>query len=236
MKKFNLIILIVFSVICLVGCSKETVSIIPHTVTFNTNGGTTIESKTVYKLEEAPLPRKDNYLFDGWYLDPQYQNLVVFPYEVNNDVTFYAKWVKIKDYIQCKKGSIKFFDKNYNSTLSYSITPNQFDYDRLAQLGYKGMTILIDYVVYYQKDYDVPFDIGYAGSPKYEIYILNSKLSYFEEKNLTTTTKSKHISYSYNIAFINLKDITYTLTFSTDNIQNIIYFDNIVVSYTVFKN
>ena len=44
--------------------------------------------------------------------------------------------------------------------------------------------------------------------------------------NLTTIQDS---------AFGDLINLKYTLTFSTDNIQNVIYFENIEVSYYVIK-
>lgn len=208
--------------------------IIPHTVNFETNFGTRIDSINTTIIEESPLTSREDYLFDGWYLDNHYDNLVLFPYEVKEDVTFYAKWLKIHDSVECKEGSIKFLDSDYNSSLSYSITPSGFDYNRLSELGASGIEISVEYNVYYEKDYNIPFDIGYAGSPKYEIYIFNSRLSGFAKENLKTNKKSTHNRYSYKISFSNLIAETFTLTFSTDNIQNVIYFTEIFVSYTIY--
>lgn len=229
-------IIIIFIIICLIflaGCSSINIS--PHKVIFNTNGGTNIESIETNKIESSPYTIKENFLFDGWYLDNQFKNLVVFPYIVKNDITLYAKWIKIADNKKSNGGKIKFLDTNYSGSLTFYITPDQFDYDRLTELGYKGLKITIEYDVYYKKDYDIPFDIGYAGSPKYEIYIVNNQLLGFEEKNLLTTKKSQKCKYTYTLLFSNLKNLTYTLSFSTDNVQNVIYFENISICYYVVK-
>ena len=47
----------------------------------------------------------------------------------------------------------------------YDITPTGFDYDKLEKSGYR-IKIKVTYDVYYKKDYDVPFDVGYASLPK----------------------------------------------------------------------
>lgn len=233
MKKSIMIILLIISILCLTGCSN--MSIISHKVTFDTNGGTKVESIETTKIEKSPYTKKDNYLFDGWYLDNQFTNLVIFPYKVENDITLYAKWLKISDYAKCKGGQIKFMDSDYSSSLIYTITPDQFNYNRLSELGYNYMKIVIEYNVYYKKDYNIPFDIGYAGSPKYELYITNSQLLGFSEENLKTTKESEYNKYTYTLKFSDLINLKYTLTFSTDNIQNVIYFENIEVSYYVIK-
>jgi len=237
MKKSITLILLIISIICLLGCSNKNIniSIIPYTVTFNTNGGTKIESIKTTKIEESPVTKRTNYIFDGWYLDNQFINLVIFPLKVENDITLYAKWVKSFDQIRCKNSEIEFLDSDYSSSLSYNITPNQFNYDRLSELGYEYIQMVVEYNVYYKKDYNIPFDIGYAGLPKYELYITNSQLLGFSEENLKTTKESTYNKYTYTLKFSDLINLKYTLTFSTDNVQNVIYFESIIVSYYVIK-
>lgn len=233
MKKVTIISLLYFCMICLVGCFTN--SIVQYKVVFETNGGTHIDSIKTSIIKEAPVTTKRNYIFDGWYLDNQFTKVVVYPYQVNNNVTLYAKWLKIYDTANYKSGKIKFLDSAYSSSLSYNITPNTFNYDRLAELGYNYIELSVKYRVSYKKDYDVPFDIGYVGSPKYEFYILNAQGRGYGEENLPILKNYEYNEYTYDISFANAKSSTYTLTFSTDNVQNVIYFDNIVVTYRALK-
>ena len=236
MRKILLLLILIFNSFT-IGCfsidsDSPGISIITsHTVTFETNGGTPIQKITTGKIESAPTTRKDDYIFDGWFLDNHFQNIVTFPYKVEKDVIFYAKWVKVSDCVSCKAGAIKFMDSDYSSSMTFSITPSGFDYNRLTELDYDRMKLTITFNVRYKKDYNVPFDIGYAGSPKYEVYIMNSNLMGFSEENLPTKTTSETITFEYVIKFTDLINKDYTLTFSTDNIQNIIYFENITVKY-----
>lgn len=207
------------------------INIIPHTATFVTNGGTEVEQITTTKIENEPSTEKENYLFDGWFLDTHFMNLAIFPYKLEDNVTFYAKWVKISDELRFEKGSIKFMNTKYSGSVSYDITPQVFDYDRLFELQKNGIRITIQYNVYLKKDYNVPFDIGYAGSPKYEVYVTDSSSNGYANEDLpiTTTSESKVISCDFSLDY--LKNNRFTLTFSTNNIQNIICFENIIISY-----
>ena len=65
-----------------------------HTVTFDTNGGNTIDPvQTTGIIDFTEInPVKGQYAFAGWYLDKQCQN----PFDINSavaaDTTLYAKW------------------------------------------------------------------------------------------------------------------------------------------------
>lgn len=64
------------------------------TITFKTNGGSEVKNvkvKSGSKLEEAPVPTKDGFIFDGWYLDGEEYN---FDKSVDEDITLVAKWIK----------------------------------------------------------------------------------------------------------------------------------------------
>ena len=65
-----------------------------YTITFNSNGGTTISD-----IEEAtelptplPTPTKENHTFLGWYYDSGFTNEAVADDPLTGDVTLYAKW------------------------------------------------------------------------------------------------------------------------------------------------
>ena len=141
--------------------------------------------------------------------------------------------LKTEDVMYCNGSSIK-LDKGYDSAITYRVTPNGFDYDALTKKGYSGIKIHVSYKVKYVKDYDVWLDIGYVGAPKYEVFLLNSTGMGRIENNLTTTTSWSSRTVSMSVNFADLENDTYSLSFSTNNIQNIIYFDNIVVTYTCY--
>lgn len=141
--------------------------------------------------------------------------------------------LKLNDTQRCESCSLKMWEGN-TPAATYSITPEGFDYDSLDSQGYH-MRITVSYTVYYKKDYNVPFDIGYAGAPKYELTILTSDGMGNGLQNQTTTTGEKSKSFSVTIKINDLRDTKLTLTFSTDNVQNIIYFKNIQVSYLCTK-
>ena len=66
-----------------------------HTVTFNTQGGSSIAPVTTGYLESVTNPTKTYKDFAGWYLDSECteESRVVFPYLVNSNITLYAKWI-----------------------------------------------------------------------------------------------------------------------------------------------
>ena len=207
-----------------------------YTVEFITNGGTYIPSQEIKVgkyLKSVPETTKDGYLFEGWYFDPTFTQGATFPIQMDKDITIYAKWLKLQASQTFKDSEI---DNKllHISNVSYSLTPEGFNMDRLAELGYR-IRITVSYEVYYRKDYNSPFDIGYFGAPEFETYIKNETTTVAEHEKQTAKKQAvqKEISYSAKIAEV--KDRKITLTFSTDNVQNIIYFENITAVYECYK-
>ncbi len=70
-----------------------------YTITFVTNGGSSVTSITKEYNTEVPIPTKptkDEFSFAGWCLDSDLKEAVTWPYKLTKNVTFYAKWnVKI---------------------------------------------------------------------------------------------------------------------------------------------
>ena len=65
------------------------------TITFS---GTDLEPVTILKgtkLEEPADPKKEGYVFDGWYADSEFAAKYDFDSEVNADLTIYAKWLDV---------------------------------------------------------------------------------------------------------------------------------------------
>ncbi|MBP3560898.1 MAG: InlB B-repeat-containing protein [Treponema sp.] len=72
------------------------------TVVYNTDGGSSVESKTVHAMETIQMPAaptKDGYRFLGWYTTDE--NNLMQPddvFNVTDSVTINAKWVKLYTY------------------------------------------------------------------------------------------------------------------------------------------
>ena len=65
------------------------------TVTFDSNGGSEVESQVVNAGTNATKPddpTKDDYIFEGWYSNSELTNLYNFITPVTEDITLYAKW------------------------------------------------------------------------------------------------------------------------------------------------
>ena len=66
-----------------------------YKVSFDSNGGSIIYSQYVNYGEKAEVPSKptkENYEFDGWYIDDSFKNLFDFDTEIIKDITLYAAW------------------------------------------------------------------------------------------------------------------------------------------------
>lgn len=78
-----------------------------HTVSFDANGGEKIPSQEVKHGEKADKPtdpKKEGYIFDGWYIGEEKWSFI--GYSVTEDITLTAKWMKIEDVLAGKKISI----------------------------------------------------------------------------------------------------------------------------------
>ena len=66
-----------------------------YIVSFNSNGGSYINSQTIVEGNRATIPNnptKTCYIFDGWYTDNNLTNRYYFNNVVTRDITLYAKW------------------------------------------------------------------------------------------------------------------------------------------------
>lgn len=64
-----------------------------YTVTFETNGGTNLDSYKTGVIENAPETTRANYLFAGWFSNADFSgDAISFPYTVTKPITLYAKW------------------------------------------------------------------------------------------------------------------------------------------------
>lgn len=70
---------------------------IVHTVTFEANGGSEMDSVIVvdgHTVKRPTQPTKDGYIFNGWYADEELTQAYDFNTAVTADVTLYAQWLE----------------------------------------------------------------------------------------------------------------------------------------------
>lgn len=71
-----------------------------YSVTFNTNGGSTIAKETIEAnsvLEKPTAPTKEGYDFAGWYTDKELTTAYDFTAKVTKNLTLYAAWAEKGD-------------------------------------------------------------------------------------------------------------------------------------------
>lgn len=93
-----------------------------YTITFNTNGGSVIETiiDDYQSLFDIPITEKTGYTFEGWYIDIEMLN----PYDVEvytippYDLTLYAKW-SINSY------TITYYSVDHDETMSLPLFPDE---------------------------------------------------------------------------------------------------------------
>ncbi len=205
-----------------------------YLVSFDSNGGSNCATLQTTRIDKAPTSTRGGYVFDGWYRDSALTERVGFPLDINKDMTLYAKWLRTSIRTYCKDISIKYLDNSQSNGYYFSLRPKEFDYVRLASEGYT-LTVTVTYDVRYKKDYDVLWDIGYAGSPQYEISLTDSDEKGVSYKNMSTNTVADSRSITLTVDAMKLLQKELRLRFSTDNIQNIIYFENINIFYQFSK-
>lgn len=248
MKKYLIILTIITIILSLISCETETsnstqqniknfaeeIKIIVPTVSFNTNGGSYIEPIKTNVINYEPTTTRQDHVFDGWYLDSSFITPASFPLEIKYDTMLYAKWLLIKGTLSSQnKAEI---DSNIieEKGCQINITPTIFEMHRLSQLDYK-MQINISYDSYYVKDYDVLWDIGYIGAPEFETYVKKSGTTVISKTKQTATKKTYTYNLSYTTTVSDLINNDLTIEFWSDNIQNKLYFENIIVTYQCYK-
>ena len=93
MKKILLPLIVL--ILLIAGCENTTYLDYDYTITYETNGGTFIESievKLEGEINEPDEPEKEDYIFEGWYSDEDLTSAFGFPSLAYSDLTLYAKW------------------------------------------------------------------------------------------------------------------------------------------------
>ena len=78
--------------------SSTALQVTPQSVTFNSNGGSSVTTKYVNNggtVSKPSDPTKSNYDFDDWYTDDgTFESSVDFSSTITDDVTYYANWTE----------------------------------------------------------------------------------------------------------------------------------------------
>jgi len=77
------------------GSGSKLVKRVPYTIIFDSNGGSTVDSQTVFngdKVIKPADPEKKDCSFGGWYSDMDLSALYDFSAPVQSDMMLYAKW------------------------------------------------------------------------------------------------------------------------------------------------
>lgn len=100
MKKHLITKVLIIVAVCLVmvlgliACVEEEAK---YTATFVANGGKEVAAQQdVTVVESAPVTTREGYTFEGWYTDKAFTEKAEFPFTLNADTTFYAKWQLIQ--------------------------------------------------------------------------------------------------------------------------------------------
>lgn len=204
-----------------------------YKVIFNSNGGTTVNNVLTDVLQFSPETQKNGHAFQGWYRDSGLTQKATFPMYLSEDIVLYAKWLKTTD--EVKLDSLQIAKaKGYSESKTIDITPKGLDLENLASQGYY-VTITVSYDVKYQKNYDILWDIGYMGAPEYEFYLYMNSGVVSSEKKIKTPSSSTRKSVTWTEKAVSMKGSKVSFKVSTDNIQNIVVFDNITVTYQCTK-
>lgn len=136
MKK-RISILLVTIVLLITSLSVVLMACNSNTVTFDSNGGSEVESvKGTVKKE--PIPTMSGYTFEGWFEKKGLTGKrVVFPYTPKENVTLYAKWTDIAE--QEKMQAIDTVANALMSAIDFDIT-KKFGATVGLSLGSLGLT------------------------------------------------------------------------------------------------
>ncbi len=130
MRRLVIFLLILSMALCLFACSPR-LPTNEYLVTFDSMGGSSVTAIFVKEIEEPPVPKKEGYIFEGWYEKENYEGKMVdFPYTPGGKTTLYAKYVDVEV---------------GNEELGFSPTADGSGYYVYAYGGYSDNVCIPDY-------------------------------------------------------------------------------------------
>jgi uncharacterized repeat protein (TIGR02543 family) len=113
------------------GCAGKCTA--TYTITYNSNGGSSVSSQSVaYNITatEPTAPNKTGFTFTGWYSDSGLTSAFAFTTPTTADITLYAKW-SLNNYIVTPSAGTGSSTNpatgqsvNHGATTSFTISPN----------------------------------------------------------------------------------------------------------------
>jgi len=130
-----------------VNCTNPFMTMIlePKTITFDSNGGSSVPSQTVVKgvtVKKPASPGKTGNIFEEWYLDNStFEIEWDFGIVPDGDVTLYAKWTDVNEYADGRGNPFKVYDpatlqKVGTGTDGWTLDAN---YEQIANINLSGI-------------------------------------------------------------------------------------------------
>ncbi|MDX9691237.1 MAG: InlB B-repeat-containing protein [Acholeplasmataceae bacterium] len=118
MKQFKILFFVFIFLFVVSGCSDQ------QTITFDTNGGNTLEKIEVKAKKDIilPTPEKEGYAFDGWYNDDLLSDPFVVESLGDENIKLFAKWL------------IKSYHIQFDSNGGDDVTTLTLDYQQVINL------------------------------------------------------------------------------------------------------
>ncbi len=245
MKRFKKAIL---ALLMVMACSLCAIFVAcKPTVTFSVDGGEAleavqVESGTDYKL---PVPQKEGFRFEGWYLSEDFSGTAVESIKVEEDVTVYAKWTELFTVtLDANGGEL--------STLSFELAAGEKVFDSLAGLTptkagnkfdswYHNKTQLT--TSYAMPAEDITLTAKYKVAYTVEVYKQNATLDGYDAPEVTTEYDFAGKTVSPEKTVVGFEETTtadsvYSVTLSEDPAQNVIklYFNREVYNVSFNTN
>jgi len=268
MKKLSIVLVVLLSftmLFSLTACNNDESgetppATYPYTVTFNTNGGSAVESKNTDVILYSPTSIKENYILEGWYFDSQKTVPAEFPLSVDSNFTLYAKWKetlesmikRFKDYMSSVDGIVEkeyvsgSFSYNYEvSTIGKFITYRwEQKYTSSTDSSY---TETYNYSIHFEFGDFTTAEGGVTYNFKNGTNMCTASSKFYSAKmegntwllNLTNTSLHNTTSMNYTVGDIEVK-IQGTLLGALNDIRTIglgtVNFTNYILDYNYSYN
>lgn len=148
----------VLDIILSAGSVRKTIKVViqkSYVVKFNSNGGTPVDSITVVhngQIDEPEKPRKEGYIFAGWYTDADFVEESKFKFgrqAITKNMTLYAKWDTFCPTISFSSdiagGALESVKVNYNEVFARPSNPTLEGYTFDNFYANKQLTIPFDF-------------------------------------------------------------------------------------------
>lgn len=151
--------------------------IVYKTLTFETNGGEPIEPLVITEPIALPVPKREGYVFLGWYSDPEFDGYSCVKEECYATATLYARWIS-EDvyfasleadsfegaYVITEEGEYELLYIDGNSTMHVAFTPCEsktYTFTLVSEyaINYMSGNLCVDWYN------DWGYEYGYAITP-----------------------------------------------------------------------